>query len=79
MLTPRVQAGTKVSPEISVKAASPAEGSTNSSPFKENTENEMNNLLDNALLRQNTGINAKFLVHAYKSSAMHFAKVQISK
>ena len=39
MLTPRVQAGTKVSPEISVKAASPAEGSTNSSPFKENTEN----------------------------------------
>ena len=38
VFTPNVQAGTKVSPAISVNAASPAEGSTNSSPFKENTE-----------------------------------------
>ena len=34
---PRVQAGTNSSPWISVKAASPAEGSTSSSPFSENT------------------------------------------
>ena len=35
--TPRLQAGTKVSPQISEKAASPAEGSTSSSPFREKT------------------------------------------
>ena len=35
---PRVQAGMKDSPLISVNAASPADGSTRSSPFREKTE-----------------------------------------